>query len=77
MKALIVSVALLTLAGCWDKSDAVHSVDQFVANQSLLKKVLMKCRNDPGELRNSPNCRNAEAADGKTRLERMREALGG
>jgi hypothetical protein len=43
----------------------------------LLTKIIGECRNNPGELHDTPNCRNAEAADGKLRLERMRKSLGG
>jgi hypothetical protein len=39
--------------------------------------MIAKCRNNPGEISDTANCRNAEAADGKLRLERMRKSLGG
>ncbi len=45
------------------------------ADEALLTDIITKCRNNPGELRDTTNCRNAEAADGKLRLQRMRDSL--
>lgn len=67
----------LGLAGCSEATppERVYTVDELVADQTLLADQIAKCRNNPGTLRDTPNCRNAEAADGKSRLERMRKAL--
>jgi hypothetical protein len=65
---------LLLLAACSEQS---YSVDQLTADEALLSRIMAECRNNPGELRGSANCQNAEAADGKLRLEKMRNALGG
>ncbi|EYR82842.1 MULTISPECIES: EexN family lipoprotein [unclassified Shinella] len=65
---------LLLLAACSEQS---YSVDQLTADEALLSRIMAECRNNPGELRGSANCQNAEAADGKLRLEKMRKALGG
>ncbi|TCQ02657.1 hypothetical protein C8J34_11621 [Rhizobium sp. PP-F2F-G36] len=76
--ALVASLAA-TLAGCSEATppERTYTVDELVADQTLLADQIAKCRNDPGTLRDTPNCRNAEAADGKSRLERMRKALEG
>jgi hypothetical protein len=48
-----------------------------MADEALLAKVIKECRNNPGAWRETPNCRNAEVADGRPRLERMHKSLGG
>ncbi|EJZ19856.1 EexN family lipoprotein (plasmid) [Rhizobium sp. Pop5] len=68
---------MLLLAACSPQADRVYTVDELAANDALLAKIIGECRNNPGELRDMPNCRNAEAADSKLRLERMRKSLGG
>jgi hypothetical protein len=70
-------VVLLLLTGCSGEKDKVYTVDELVSDEALLTNIIGECRNNPGELRNTANCRNAEAADGKRRLERMRKSLEG
>lgn len=70
-------VTLMLLAACSQESERMYTVDEFIADEALLRRTISECRNNPGELRQTPNCRNAEAADGKLRLQNMRKALGG
>lgn len=77
MKRLIFLTFLISLAGCSKQSERIYSVDELMADQTLLSDLIAKCRSNPGELRATPNCMNAEAADWKSRLERMGKALGG
>lgn len=77
MRWLVSAIAMLLLAACSGEGEKVFTVDELVADEELLTKTIGKCRNNPGELRDTANCRNAEAADGKLRLERMRKSLGG
>ncbi|MGV1766919.1 EexN family lipoprotein [Rhizobium rhizogenes] len=77
MKRLIFLTFLIGLAGCSKQSEHIYSVDELMADQTLLSDIIAKCRSNPGELRATPNCMNAEAADWKSRLERMGKALGG
>jgi hypothetical protein len=72
---ILVSLALL--AACSQGSEPTYTVEEFVADPELLTRTISDCRDNPGELRNTPNCRNAEAADGRLRLQNMRKALGG
>jgi hypothetical protein len=72
---ILVSLALL--AACSQGSEPTYTVEEFVADPELLTRTISDCRGNPGELRNTPNCRNAEAADGRLRLQNMRKALGG
>ncbi|EJC84134.1 hypothetical protein Rleg4DRAFT_5931 [Rhizobium leguminosarum bv. trifolii WSM2297] len=77
MKRIFSCVTLVLLSACSPQADRIYTVDEFVADNTLLTKILGECRNNPGKLGETPNCRNAEAADGKLRLERMRKSLGG
>lgn len=76
MTWLASGAAVLLLSSC-SQQTKVCIVDEQVADQALLAKIIGECRNNPGELHDGPNCRNAKAADGKLRLERMRKSLGG
>jgi hypothetical protein len=77
VRRIPILVVLMLLAACSQESERTYTVDEFVADEALLSRTISECRNNPGELRNTPNCRNAEAADGKLRLQNMRKALGG
>ena len=77
MKWFSFGVAMLLLSSCSPQTEKVYTVDEPVADKASLTKIIGKCRNNPGELHDTPKCRNAEAADGRLRLERMRKSLGG
>jgi len=64
------------LAACSEKAEQTYTVDALIADGALLSRIMSECRNNPGELHDTVNCRNAEAADGKQRLQNMRKALG-
>lgn len=57
--------------------EKVYTVNELIADEALPTKIIGECRNNPGELHDTSDCRNAEAADGKLRLERMLKSLGG
>ena len=69
--------ALLVLGACSEKTDRSYTVDELIADETLLFRTLSECRSNPGDLRGTANCVNAEAADGTLRLQKMRNALGG
>ena len=77
MRKLLVLLATLGLAACSGEAERTYTVDELVADDALLSGIMTNCRNNPGKLGDTTNCRNAEAADGKLRLQRMRQALGG
>lgn len=73
-----VAVGLLLLgAACESEKSRVFTVEELIADEERLGKLIAQCRDNPGELRSTPNCMNAESADGKARLRRMNKALGG
>lgn len=77
MRRAPILASLLLLAACSQGSERTYTVEEFVAEPELLARTISSCRDNPGELRDTPNCRNAEAADGRLRLQNMRKALGG
>lgn len=76
MRHFTIPLALAMLAGC-SQAEKTYSVEDFLADEALLAEQVAKCRNNPGQLAQTPNCINAAAADGKKRLESMNRALGG
>lgn len=76
MKGHIVLLAVL-LVSCSEQAERTYTVDELIADEALLSQIIAACRNNPGELGNSPNCQNAAAAEFKARFRRMRKALGG
>lgn len=77
MRWFVFGAVLLLLTACSPENKKVYTVDELAADEALLTKIIGECHNNPGELHDTPNCRNAEAADGRLRLERMRKSLGG
>ena len=71
MRQHFLSVSLLLLAACSKDTERIYTVDELMADKALLADLVGKCRSNPGELGNTPNCQNAAAADFKARLERM------
>lgn len=77
MRRVPIFLSLALLAGCSQGAERTYTVEEFVADPELLTRTISDCRDNPGELRDTPNCRNAEAADGRLRLQNMRKALRG
>ena len=50
------------LAGC-APAPKPHSVAEFRADSALRAQILARCANDPGDLRNTPDCVNATEAE--------------
>jgi hypothetical protein len=71
MKRLIPLLLPLALSACLKVEpatavvavDRVYSVDEFLAQPELRKKVSAVCSNDPGRLGQDPNCINVVQAD--------------
>jgi len=75
MRAIVTMAVLVLLVGCSEEKAATYTVEELTADENLLSQTLAECRNNPGDLRGTANCVNAEAADGKMRLQNMRRAL--
>lgn len=77
MKFLVLFTLGVSLFGCSKQPERTYSVDELMANQTLLSDLIAKCKSNPGELRATPNCVNAEAANGKSLLLGIGKAPGG
>ncbi len=65
MKKIILMAALpLLLTSCFEEQpqEEVHTVDWFMKNPTVLDETMKKCNNNPGELADTPNCKNAIVA---------------
>ncbi|WP_285260586.1 EexN family lipoprotein [Halopseudomonas bauzanensis] len=64
MKRIILPLVIAcTLAGCkQEQAEAIQSVDWYKENTNERIERLAKCRANPGELADTPNCINAEQA---------------
>lgn len=78
MKRIAALVLMALLAACSEPPrETVITVSEFLADDGLRAEHIEKCRENPGELAQTPNCRNAEEAEGNARFDRMNKALGG
>ncbi|MDR0564683.1 MAG: EexN family lipoprotein [Azoarcus sp.] len=67
MHCITAMMLLAPLAGCWEDKPAasneeVRTVEWYRGHQPERQAMLEKCKNNPGELRDAPNCVNARAA---------------
>lgn len=77
MRKAVALFLALPLAGCFEAGEGTHTVSDYLGDDALRTAQLAKCRENPGVLAATPNCKNAAEADGKARLQRMNKALGG
>lgn len=65
MKKIILPLVIAsTLAGCQqEQAEVIQSVDWYKENAAERSERLAKCRANPGELADTPNCINAEQAE--------------
>jgi len=65
--AALVAAGTLGLAGCGEDGPATstptQTVEWFQAHETERKAVLADCANNPGEMRDVPNCVNAQQAE--------------
>jgi hypothetical protein len=61
----LVVVLAVAGAGCSQQAapaKATYTVDQYLAKPDLMEAKVRECANNPGELRNDPDCVNVKAA---------------
>lgn len=80
MKALflLTSVALgaSVLAACSESpSSRTYTIDELMADEPLLEKLYTECRNNPGELGETPNCVNAFQANHQMKIDKAIQNL--
>jgi hypothetical protein len=61
-KPLIILILASSLMGCEGEKEEVHDVEYYYQNFEECKKQVEKCQNNPGQLQDTPNCKNARAA---------------
>ncbi len=61
----IAAVALVSimLTGCFQEAEPVHDVEWYKTHDAERQAKLKECSNNPGELRDTPNCENAVQAE--------------
>lgn len=63
----VMALVSFALTGCFDEEPAstvpVHDVEWFKAHNDARKATLEECSNNPGELKDTPNCSNALEAE--------------
>ena len=75
----IVIAFIATASGCCPDSQrpkAAHTVDQYLAKPDLLEEKLRECANNPGELRDTPDCINVNAASARRGMDSMNRGMG-
>jgi hypothetical protein len=61
--APFVVLAISMMAGCApEQKKANYTVEQYLADRTLMNKTVEECSNNPGELDDDPDCINAIAA---------------
>lgn len=63
-KLLMLIIISSSLVGC--KEEKVNDVQYYLDHLEELKEQVAKCRNNPGELENTPNCKNAFTAEARS-----------
>lgn len=63
-KVLFILAVILAVGGC-KKSEEVKTVSWYEEHNEERLAVLDKCKNNPGELAETPNCLNASVAKRK------------
>lgn len=61
---ILAAVLILSAADCTRETDvAHHTVEDYRANKTLRQEAFKKCTNDPGTLKATPDCINAQEAE--------------
>lgn len=72
-KFLFCVTACLALAACNNEKE--YTVDELMKDDATRELLVSECKNNPGKLRDTPNCVNAGRANYLTDLDRMRKSL--
>ncbi|MBS0422611.1 MAG: EexN family lipoprotein [Proteobacteria bacterium] len=62
---LVLAAALTAAGGCSQQAApprAKYTVDEYLAKPDLMEAKVRECANNPGELRDDPDCVNVKAA---------------
>ena len=61
---ILIATLTVTLTACSDKAsnEKVYTKQWYIDNKAEQLEKIKECSNNPGELKDTPNCRNAVAA---------------
>lgn len=79
LAAMGIAIAFAMASGCSrdpQRPKAAHTVDQYLAKPDLLEEKLRECANNPGELRDTPDCINVNAASARRGVDAMNRGMG-
>ncbi len=64
MKKVLVLIVVLLITGCNDEVafTPANSVEWYESNPDEMKAMVKRCADNPGELKDAPNCVNARNA---------------
>ncbi|MBM0105800.1 EexN family lipoprotein [Steroidobacter sp. S1-65] len=65
LASIIAGIAIGATGCSHEPKKAQYTVEQYLADRDLMNKKVEECANNPGELRNDPDCINARAAASK------------
>jgi len=58
----VVAIASVLISGCLEREET-QSVSWYKEHKSERAEMLRRCSDNPGELKETPNCQNAVAAE--------------
>lgn len=76
MRILALGLSVLSLLAACSRApaEARHTVEEYRADAALRRAQLERCQRDPGALRRTPNCINAQTAAAFEDRLRLRDA---
>lgn len=77
MKQVTFVIAIFFISACSSENEKIYTVDELMTDQALLTRIIGDWHNNPDQIHDTLNGRDAEAAVGGPRLERTRKSLGG
>jgi hypothetical protein len=75
--SILLVAVVAALAGCNEanNSQQTKTIGWFLDHRDELQATLKRCRDNPGERGNTPNCINANEARRKITVQEMKDAL--
>lgn len=67
MKNISILILLISISGCFENEEETHTVSWFLEHKTIMNKTNEDCQNNPGELSETPNCKNSKIAFRRSR----------
>jgi len=81
VRPFIIAFLVITLSACGNEKQSevekpeVRDVSYFLNHPEERKEVFEECKNNPGELGGTPECKNAFAANKEALLDELQKSL--